>query len=240
MVISLVYSESNSITIPSFGPPKFLNMTIVINDYSHYIQGKNDVSLREKKKIETRNKIFEVSGRLFKEKGIENTTVDEIVKEAGIGKGTFFNYFPSKTALLLYFAQQKEELTYSQIKNEALKSISTREKIKNTLVFVAKTNEKDKELTKMFVFEYMRHYGSSEDERKSRGLSNILYSLLEDGVRREDVKSTIDAKKAAEIISAIYFHSLVDWLWSQIDYSFSDDISGKIDMVFDGISGGRT
>jgi len=70
----------------------------------------------KKKKIETRNKIFEVSGRLFKEKGIENTTVDEIVKEAGIGKGTFFNYFPSKTSLLLYFAQQKEELTYSQIK----------------------------------------------------------------------------------------------------------------------------
>lgn len=203
-------------------------------------QGKSDLSLREKKKIETRNKIFEVSGRLFKEKGIENTTVDEIVKEAGIGKGTFFNYFPSKTALLLHFAQQKEELTYSQIKKESLKTISTREKIKNTLVFVAKTNEKDKELTKTFVFEYMRHYGSSQDERKSQGLSNILYSLIEDGIKKEDLKSTIDANKAAQIISAIYFHSLVEWLWSKIDYSFSDDISGKIDMVFDGIAGGRT
>jgi len=203
-------------------------------------QGKSDLSLREKKKIETRNKIFEVSARLFKEKGIENTTVDEIVKEAGIGKGTFFNYFPSKTSLLLYFAQQKEELTYSQIKNEALKTISTREKIKNILVFVAKTNEKDKDLTKMFVFEYMRHYGSGQDERRSRGLSNILYSLIEDGVRKEDVKNTIDAKKAAEIISAVYFHSLVEWLWSHIDYSFSDDISEKIDLVFDGIAGGRT
>lgn len=198
------------------------------------------MSLREKKKIETRNKIFEASGRLFKEKGIENTTVDEIVKEAGIGKGTFFNYFPSKTSLLLYFAQQKEELTFSQIKNEALKTISTREKIKNVLVFVAKTNEKDKELTKMFVFEYMRHYGSSQDERKSHGLSNILYSLIEDGIKKEDLKSTIDSKKAAQIISAIYFHSLVEWLWSQFDYSFSDDISGKIDIVFDGIAGGRT
>jgi len=198
------------------------------------------MSLREKKKIETRNKIFEVSGRLFKEKGIENTTVDEIVKEAGIGKGTFFNYFPSKTALLLYFVQQKEELTYNQIKNEALKSISTREKIINTLVFVAKTNEKDKELTKMFVFEYMRHYGYGQDERRSQNLSNILYGIIEDGIKKEDVKSTIDAKKAAEIISAIYFHSLMEWLWSKIDYSFSDDISGKIDMVFDGIAGGRT
>jgi len=210
-------------------------MTMVI-----IFQGESNMSLREKKKIETRNKIFEVSGRLFKENGIENTTIDEIVKKAGIGKGTFFNYFPSKTALLLYFAQQKEELTYNQIKNEMIKSISTREKIKNILVFVAKTNEKDKELTKMFVFEYLRHYGSDQNERRSRGLSNILHGLIEDGIKKEDVKSTIDSKKAAQIISAIYFHSMVEWLWSQIDYSFSDDISGKIDLVFDGIAGGRT
>lgn len=197
------------------------------------------MSLREKKKIETRNKIFEVSGRLFKEKGIESTTIDEIVKEAGIGKGTFFNYFPSKTALLLYFAQQKEELTYNQIKNEALKNISTREKIKNVLVFVAKTNEEDKELTKIFVFEYMRHYGSGQGERKSPGLSNIIYGLIEDGIKREDVKSTIDAKKAAQIVSAVYFRALIEWIWSTIDYSFSEDISEQIDMVFDGIAGGR-
>lgn len=198
------------------------------------------MSLREKKKIETKNKIFEVSGRLFKENGIENTTIDEIVKEAEIGKGTFFNYFPSKTALLLYFEEQKEELTYSQIKHEIIGSISTREKIKNVLVFVAKTNEKDKELTKMFVFEYLRHYGSGQDGRRSRGLGNILQGLIEDGIKKEDVKSTIDAKKASEIISAVYFHSLIEWLWSETDYSFSDDISGKIDMVFDGIAGGRT
>ena len=130
-------------------------------------------------------------------------------------------------------------MTYSRIKNEIFKSSSTKEKIINALVFVAKTNEKDKELTKMFVFEYMRHYGSSQDERKSRGLSNILYSLIEDGAIKEDVKSTIDAKKAAQIISAVYFHSLVEWLWSQVDYSFSDDISEKIDMVFEGIAGER-
>lgn len=210
-------------------------MTVVI-----MCQGENDLSLREKKKIETRNKIFEVSTRLFKEKGIENTTVDEIVKEAGIGKGTFFNYFPSKNSLLIYFAQQKEELTYSRIKNEILKSSSTKEKIINALVFVAKTNEKDKELTKMFVFEYMRHYGYGQDERRSQNLSNILFGIIEDGMKKEDLKSSIDAKKAAEIISAVYFHSLMEWLWSKIDYSFSDDISGKIDMVFEGIAGGRT
>lgn len=107
------------------------------------------MSLREKKKIETRNRIFEVAGRLFKEKGFESTTVDEITGEAGIGKGTFFNYYPTKEALLKDFVKQKEQLVYDQVKKELKREKSIRETIKSTLVLVAKSNEKDKKLTKL-------------------------------------------------------------------------------------------
>ncbi|XOS92284.1 TetR/AcrR family transcriptional regulator [Brevibacillus laterosporus] len=34
--------------------------------------------------------------KLFKEKGFENVTVEEITKACGIAKGTFYNYFPKK------------------------------------------------------------------------------------------------------------------------------------------------
>ncbi|VVB85584.1 Nucleoid occlusion factor SlmA [uncultured archaeon] len=190
-------------------------------------------SLREKKKIETRNKIFEVSGRLFKEKGFEKVTVDEITREVGIAKGTFFNYFPTKTALLVYFGKQKEELIYKLIKNETKRSIPTKDKIKNIMVLVAKSNEKDKELTKLFVFEYLRHYGY--EERRSHSLNTILRELLEDGVKTGEVKNGIDVKRVAENLTAIYYYSLMEWLWSNSDYSFSEDISKKIDVLFDGI-----
>jgi len=191
------------------------------------------MSLREKKKIETKNKIFKVAGRLFKEKGFDNTSVDEITGAAGIGKGTFFNYFPTKEALLREFGKQKEELVYVLVKAELEKSISTKEKIKNILVLAAKSNEKDKNLTKLFVFEYLRHYGY--EEKRSRSLNTILQDLLEDGVKRGEVKNGIDVKRAAENITGIYYSSLMEWLWSKSDYSFSEDISKKIDMIFDGI-----
>lgn len=194
----------------------------------------DNLSLREKKKIETKNKIFEVAGKLFKEKGFDNTTVDEITREAGIGKGTFFNYFQTKAALLREFGKQKEELVYNLVKDELTKSISAKEKIKNTLVFVARSNEKDKELTKLFVFEYLRHYGY--EERRSRSLNTILMDLLDNGVKKGEVKSGIDVKRAAENITGIYYSSLMEWLWSRSHYSFSEDISKKIDMVFEGIA----
>ena len=37
---------------------------------------------------------------MFLEKGYENTSIDEIIAEAGIAKGTYYYYFPSKEATL--------------------------------------------------------------------------------------------------------------------------------------------
>ena len=191
------------------------------------------MSLREKKKTQTRNKIFEVAGRLFKVKGFENTTVDEITKEAGIGKGTFFNYYPTKEALLVDFVTEKEELVFDLVKNELRKNIHVRQRIKNALLTVAKSNEKNKELTRLFVVEHLRHYGYNE--RTSKGLNTLLHKIIEKGVEAGEIRNSIDIKKAAENITGIYYTSLMEWLWSESDYSFSEDISIKIDMIFDGI-----
>lgn len=191
------------------------------------------ISLRDKKKIETKNKIFEVAGILFKEKGYDNTTVDEITKEAGIGKGTFFNYFPAKEALLQDFVKQKEDLVFDLVKDQLTRNISTKEKIKNILVLVAKSNEKDRELTKLFVFEHLKHYG--HEERRSTSLNHLIQVILEKGEKTGEFKIGLDSKMAAGNLTAIYFYSLMEWLWSKNEYSFSEDISKKIDMIFDGI-----
>ncbi|MDO8724619.1 MAG: TetR/AcrR family transcriptional regulator [Candidatus Methanoperedens sp.] len=198
------------------------------------------MSLREKKKIETKNNIFEVAGRLFKEKGFESTSIDEITEEAGIGKGTFFNYFPTKEALLVYFGEQRDEIIYSLIGNELATVCSTRDKIKKVLAFLAENYEKDKELTKLLVFEYIKYIRftdlkSDEDKKRRYRLIKIISDLLEEGVREGDVRSTIDVKKTTEILTAIYLFSLMAWLKPESDYSFAMDISEKIDMVFKGI-----
>lgn len=98
---------------------------------------------------------------------------------------------------------------------------------------MAKSNEKDRELTKLFVFEHLKHYG--HEERRSTSLNHLITILLENGEKAGEIKTGSDVKRAAGNLTAIYFYSLMEWLWSNGDYSLSEDISKKIDMIFDGI-----
>jgi AcrR family transcriptional regulator len=62
---------------------------------------------RERRKEETRNQIFQAAMRLFERKGVFDTTVEEITESADVAKGTFFNYFPSKEAILNKLAERQ-------------------------------------------------------------------------------------------------------------------------------------
>jgi AcrR family transcriptional regulator len=51
-------------------------------------------------RVSSRRTIEEAAAELFLEQGYDRTTVDDIARRAGVGRATFFNYFPSKPDLL--------------------------------------------------------------------------------------------------------------------------------------------
>jgi AcrR family transcriptional regulator len=51
---------------------------------------------RQRKRAETRERIFRAAMQRFAQRGFFETTVEDITDAADVGKGTFFNYFPSK------------------------------------------------------------------------------------------------------------------------------------------------
>jgi len=54
----------------------------------------------ERKKEETRQKVIGVAVQLFRQNGLEATTMEQIAEAADIAKGTLYNYFPAKEAII--------------------------------------------------------------------------------------------------------------------------------------------
>lgn len=68
--------------------------------------------VEQSKKLEKKRKIIESAYNLFKAKNMYNTAVDDIVKSAGIARGTFYLYFKDKSDLIeqLVFYKSAESM----------------------------------------------------------------------------------------------------------------------------------
>ena len=70
------------------------------------------------KKSNTKSKIVSAAWKLFYEQGYDSTTVDEIIKESGTSRGSFYHYFDGKDALvgsLAYLFDEKYETLIPEI-----------------------------------------------------------------------------------------------------------------------------
>jgi len=76
---------------------------------------------RQRRREETTEKLFTAAMELFSRKGFTQTTVEEITQAADVGKGTFFNYFPSKEHVLGYFVarQRSKVMHHLELSREA-------------------------------------------------------------------------------------------------------------------------
>jgi len=66
--------------------------------------------LRTRKRLATRRTISLVADRLFREKGFDNVTVDEIAAAADVGRMTVFNYFARKEDMFFDRDEEGREL----------------------------------------------------------------------------------------------------------------------------------
>src|SRR5579859_276763 len=65
------------------------------------------LSRRERRGEQTRQCIFQKALELFAKRGFTNVTIEEITDAADVGKGTFFNYFPTKEHLFTAMAEMQ-------------------------------------------------------------------------------------------------------------------------------------
>jgi AcrR family transcriptional regulator len=67
------------------------------------------VGLRDRQKLERERRIVKAAEKLFARKGYTEVAMEDVAASAGLAVGTIYNYFPSKSALLLAIVRRESE-----------------------------------------------------------------------------------------------------------------------------------
>jgi AcrR family transcriptional regulator len=229
------------------------------NAREHPLRGK-PLGRRERKKIDTRRRIFRAAFELFSVKGFDATTVEEIADRADVGKGTVFNYFPQKTAFLIAAYQE-----WVEPMQEALGPLdswrgSAQSQLARIFGFLADEATEHRAMARLILFENMQQAHlrlAMENPREPRDppggappgdvlggepeAVRLLESMIREVIRKAkgkaEVRPEVDDIQAASLIAAAGFHTLVRGV---VRGDSSDEIKTavgtKLDIIFSGLA----
>jgi AcrR family transcriptional regulator len=194
---------------------------------------------RERKKRETRRRIYSAAFELFLEKGFDETTVEQIADRADVAKGTVFNYFPHKTSFLAaladdWLARMDEE--FGPIERMAG---TTRELLARVFFFLADLAVENPVLAHQALFESLRsmYDGVVEQEESIRNFKSITLSLLREGLSSGEVRSDLDVEHVSAMMGAIFHETMVRWFRNPGSvHALHDEIAARLDIMFDGLA----
>lgn len=188
-------------------------------------------SRRERQKADRRRRIYEAAMSLFGEKGFEQTTVQEITDRADVGKGTFFNYFPSKDAILLYYQEQLlEELTRAV---EAFPGESPAEKLRYLFSYSVSQCRREGRLFISLLREcFSRPVLIEADKQTQTDITERINELIGAAVAAGDFRKDLDIELASQLVADIWVATWIDWGFFERPYDIGEVFERKLDYLF--------
>lgn len=195
-----------------------------------------DVSRRERKKEETKERILEAAFALFRKHGVEATTIEEICEKADVAKGTFFNYFPHKEAVFGYLSEKWVADAETRIGEMLEKSGHLWPKLRDLFIEFASFYEEDRELSKHMMMEWTRQMHTSDDPlcRRWDGLGEHVVRQLQ---ARGELRRDVPAERASLVLGDVYHSTVVHWLGSpEPPFPLKDELRKRMTMVLEGLA----
>lgn len=172
----------------------------------------SDLTRRERRKVEVRDRIVEAGIALFEERGFAATKVAEICERADIAHKTFFNYFPSKQDLLRAIALYSLDQLLADIEEARTRTGPTAERLGFFFTRIADRAEQAGPLRRELLNElvHVAHDSGTEPEQ-ARKLHAAFGALVRDGLAAGDLSARHDADTLTEMVMGAFYVLMFNW-----------------------------
>ncbi len=169
------------------------------------------MGLREEKKQATKAAIVDTALELFRERGFDDTRIQDIADRLRISEATFFNYFRTKESVLEAVADGlvEQSLLLLQREREA-RGRPVSERLAEVSGAFADQFDGDPAFVAMLAGN-TRFFLGTRTERFDRAL-DLLTTLFAEGQDRGEVRSDLAASQLAELFLSATFGTIQDWV----------------------------
>lgn len=169
---------------------------------------------------ETRKKLVETAKKIICDKGLSNTSIDEITDACGVSKGTFYTYFNRKEDIVY----ELSEKMFDEILENAKKCEGTiTEKLENYMVHFSRYIERGslkltQEWIKNVVDSDMSDVGTKKLKKDISATNNLILS----GIENNELSKDICVEAISDMINDLLYGQMLCWTLSGGAYSFEE------------------
>ena len=165
------------------------------------------MGVRDDQKQATREKVLEAARDLFNDVGYEETTIRAIAERAGVSVGSVFTTFASKAEVLSHVMEHRLTDLYTEF-DRVLPYLRGATADRLCSIF-AIHYEFETRRVKLFLAHIAASYSPSNDPGvtpygRNERLTGMLRDVLEEGVKRGEVRPDLDPQVAIDVLKAAY------------------------------------
>ena len=183
-----------------------------------------------------RSRIVETSWKLFHDKGFGETTINDIIREAGISKGTFYYYFRSKDNMLdtlsdIFDAEYKR---LSAELDDEMNSFDKLVMINYKVHSFINDNIDYRLLGYLYSTQIIKDHSSSLLDR-NRFYFRLLEEIIEEGMKKGELTNELTVSEAVKYYSLEERALVTDWCMNNGSYHLGEYSRKMFPMMIMGL-----
>lgn len=192
-------------------------------------------SRMERKKEENRQKIIATAMELFRQQGFDATPMEQIAAAADIAKGTLYNYFPVKEAILDAFIKLsfKERNTERIDRMRALPD--TRSRLIQVLMELMEGVAKQPVIfEKYFIYRIQNMIALRQDESAHSGLISLEQAIVDLGQQSGELRTDLPQALLLALIEFAFIEVAQQYYRAPDTFKASQTIEDCVDLFMNG------
>jgi AcrR family transcriptional regulator len=191
---------------------------------------------RVRRSAELRERLFRAALVLFGKKGYAETTVEDITEAADVGKGTFFNYFPTKEHILMAFGEMQLGKLEAIVRDAKQSDLPMQDVLRMLVLRMTEEPIRNPAIVRALLqanLSSLRVRGNMlriHDRNRA-----LLGQLIRHGQERSEIRTDLPPEEIAQVWRQTIFGTLLFWSLAG-DASLTERIEQSLSVLWTGIA----